>query len=137
MINFFLKIFIFLNIFQIDAFNYNSNKIIKYKKNKINSIVMNYNVCPDYLDKYTKFLNEDQSETVVKSITGFLTKVDGLGGYILHTNDILINCILNNNLLPIENKKSIILFLIQFSQEGDSMGSHILQLYHDIVNCLL
>lgn len=137
MMNFLLKIFIFLNIFQIDAFNYNTNKIIKYKKNNINSFVMTDNICPDYLYKYTNVLNNDQSEIVVKSITGFLTKVDGLGGYVLHSNDVIINCILNNDLLPLEQKKDIILFFIKLSQYGDSTGSHILQFYHDLVSCLL
>ena len=82
-------------------------------------------------------LDQEQSEIVVKSVTGFLTKVDGFGGYVLHSNDVIINCILNNDLLPLEQKKDIILFFIKLSQYGDSTGSHILQFYHDLVSCLL
>ena len=98
---------------------------------------MNHNICPEYLDKFTKLLDQEQSEVLVKSVTGFLTKVDGFGGYVLHSNDVIINCILNNDLIPLEKKKSIILFFIQLSQHGDATGSHILQFYHDLVNCLL
>lgn len=139
--NLFLKIFIFLNIFEINsAFSFNvpknkfiNNKIPLIKKN----INMNNNICPEYLDKFTKLLDQEKSEFVVKGVTGFLTKVDGFGGYVLHTNDVIINCILNNDLLPLDQKKDIILFFIKLSQYGDSTGSHILQFYHDLVNCLL
>ena len=138
--NFLLKIFIFLNIFETSfSFSFVNNKIIK-PKNNINSnkiLNMNHDICPQYLDKFTKLLDQEQSDLVVKGITGFLTKVDGFGGYVLHSNDIIINCILNNDLLPLEQKKDIILFFIKLSQYGDSSGSHILQFYHDLVNCLL
>lgn len=149
--NFLLKIFMFLNIetsfsFSNNLNNFNNvnnlnNKIIipkyssKIYKNK--NINMNHNICPEYLEKFTNLLDQEKSEQLVKGVTGFLTKVDGFGGYVLHTNDVIINCILNNDLLPLEQKKSIILFFIKLSQYGDSTGSHILQFYHDLVNCLL
>tara|TARA_B100000424_G_C22906590_1_gene482229 strand:- start:154 stop:579 length:426 start_codon:yes stop_codon:yes gene_type:complete len=139
--NFFLKIFIFFSIFEtpISFAPIVNNKISKSNHNRklITNLKMNQDICPEYLDKFTNLLNEDQSHFIVKSISGFLTKVDSIGGYILHTNDVIINCILNNDILPLEEKKSIILFFIKFSQYGDSGGSHILQLYHDLVNCLL
>ena len=139
--NFLLKIFIFLNIFEISSSfsSINNNKIIipKYNIKTNKNINMNNNICPEYLDKFTKLLDVEQSEIVVKSVTGFLTKVDGFGGYVLHSNDVIINCILNNDLLPLEQKKDIILFFIKLSQYGDSTGSHILQFYHDLVSCLL
>lgn len=142
--NFLLIIFMFLNIETSFSFSNNlNNKIIipkyssKIYKNKNINMNINHNICPEYLEKFTNLLNVKQSEQLVKGVTGFLTKVDGFGGYVLHSNDILINCILNNDILPLEKKKSIILFLIQVSQYGDSTGSHILQFYHDLVNCLL
>lgn len=141
---FLLKIFIFLNIFETSSsfsltYNSNINKIIvpKYNIKTGKNINMNNNICPEYLDKFTKLLDQEQSEILVKSVTGFLTKVDSFGGYVLHSNDIIINCILNNDLLPLEQKKDIILFFIKLSQYGDSTGSHILQFYHDLVSCLL
>jgi hypothetical protein len=154
--NFLLKIFMFLNIetsfsFSNNLNNFNNlnnlnnlnNKIIipkyssKIYKNKNINMNINHNICPEYLEKFTNLLNVEQSEQLVKGVTGFLTKVDGFGGYVLHSNDVIINYILNNDLLPLEQKKSIILFFIKLSQYGDSTGSHILQFYHDLVNCLL
>ena len=110
--NLFLKIFIFLNIFETSSsfsltYNSNINKIIlpKYNIKTNKNINMNNNICPEYLDKFTKLLDQEKSEFVVKGVTGFLTKVDGFGGYVLHTNDVIINCILNNDLLPLDQKK--------------------------------
>ena len=143
--------FIIFNLFFFSANSFNSftslnslnllnNHHISMKKPYVKRFaepLMIKEICPNYLEKYTNLLNENQSELLVKKITSFLTNVDGFGGYVLHTNDVLINIILNNDYLPMERKKSIILFLIQISQYGDSTGSHILQFYHDLVNCLL
>ena len=142
--NFLLKIFMFLNIETSFSFSNNlNNKIIipkyssKIYKNKNINMNINHNICPEYLEKFTNLLDQEKSEQLVKGVTGFLTKVDGFGAYVLHTNDVIINCILNNDLLPLEQKKSIILFFIKMSQHGDATGSHILQFYHDLVSCLL
>lgn len=106
-------------------------------KNKNIKMITNQIICPEYLEKVTNILSIKQSENTVKGITGFLTKVDGFGGYVLHMNDVLINYILNNENLTMETKKVLVLYFIQMSQMGDSTGSHILQFYHDLVNCLL
>jgi len=102
-----------------------------------NTIKMSYDVCPDYLTKFTNSFDTEQSEMIVKGTTNFLTKVDGIGGYILHTNDVIINFLLNNELLNNDIKKSLILQLISLSQAGDATGHQILQFYYDLVNCLL
>jgi len=136
-INFFLHLLLLCNLNESYQFS-NTNLIINkrpvaYK----NNILMVENICPEYLEKFTKFLDFEKSEAIIKGTTSFLTKVDGVGGYILHTNDIIINYLLNNSYLNMETKKNLILTLIQFSQMGDSTGHQILQLYHDLVNCLL
>tara|TARA_B110000967_G_C18901487_1_gene575687 strand:- start:7784 stop:8155 length:372 start_codon:yes stop_codon:yes gene_type:complete len=95
------------------------------------------NVCPEYIEKYAKYLNTEQSEFLVKKITGVLPQVDSVAGYVLHTNDVLINKILNNPMLALETKKNWVLFFIQITQNGDNMGHQLLQYYHDLVNCLL
>jgi hypothetical protein len=95
------------------------------------------NVCPEYIEKYAKYLNTEQSEFLVKKITGVLPQVDSVAGYVLHTNDVLINKILNNPMLALETKKNWVLFFIKITQNGDNMGHQLLQYYHDLVNCLL
>ena len=143
-----LNIFLLFNIFNLSSSHFISNlQIKKYdtklllnkEKSVLSSVSMisENNICPEYLEKFTNLLDQEKSEQLVKGVTGFLTKVDGFGAYVLHTNDVIINCILNNDLLPLEQKKSIILFFIKLSQHGDATGSHILQFYHDLVSCLL
>lgn len=122
------------NILPHQNFALNSKSILKQKNIKM---ISEPPVCPEYLEKVTDLLDTEKSEAIVKGITGFLTKVDGFGGYVLHMNDVMINCILNNDHITMETKKSLVLFFIKMSQMGDSTGSHILQFYHDLVNCLL
>ena len=98
---------------------------------------MNYDICPSYLEKYTQFLNQEQGEFLVKKTAGVFPQMDSVSNFVLHTNDILINKVLNNNDLSSDIKKNLVLFLIHMTQNGDSTGSHILQFYNDLVNCLL
>ncbi len=122
---------------QINSFSTNNCNNIKFVNNKQNNIIMNYDICPSYLEKFTKFLHDNQGEIIVKQISGVFPKMDIISHFVLHTNDVLINYILNNNYIDLENKKKLALFLIKMTQMGDSTGSHILQIYHDLVNCLL
>ena len=115
--------------------NNNNNQLQTYKLQT--NIIMLDTYCPDYLSKYSDLFNEKQSEFIVKKIAGIFPKMDVISHYVLHTNDVLINTILNDSHLKMEIKKILVLFLINLTQSGDATGSHILQLYQDIVNCLL
>ena len=122
--------------------NINNNNKIYYNKihnnNKLQTnIIMLDTYCPEYLSKYSHLFNEKQSEFIVKKIAGIFPKMDVISHYVLHTNDVLINTILNDSHLKMEIKKLLVLFLINLTQSGDATGGHILQLYQDIVNCLL
>ena len=97
----------------------------------------NQELCPEYLYKFTKYLNQDQSEFVVKKVSSAFPQMDSISHYVLHTNDILINTVLNTDCLKLETKKMLVLFLVEFTQNGHATGTHILQMYHDLVNCLL
>lgn len=103
----------------------------------INVVKQNANVCPDNLYKITKYIDHDTGEKVITTISGALPKIDSIAGHILHTHDILINYVLNSDNLPPELKKTIVLKLIEMIQNGDNTGSVLLQLYHNLVNCLL
>lgn len=137
MIKFFLSsLLVLFNINEINGFS-RTIPNIKQKIISKDNFQMSSNICPEYLNKFTSLLDEEKSEAIVKGTTSFLTKVDGVGGYILHTNDIIINFLLNNDLLSIDIKKKLILQLIEFSQAGDATGHQILQFYYDLVSCLL
>ena len=75
---------------------------------------------------------------VVKSISSILPHVDSIGHKILHADNELIVYIINMDKIPHELKAYIILLSIKFAQYGDHFGSHMLQLYYNIVEkCLL
>ena len=63
--------------------------------------------------------------------------MDSISHHVLHTNSVLINCVLNNSHISTEIKKLLVLLLVEFTQFGDASGGVILQIYHDLVNCLL
>jgi hypothetical protein len=56
---------------------------------------------------------------------------------VLNTNSRLISCVLENEVLPHQLKKDIILLTIKMTQEGDNMGGQILELYYHIVDKIL
>ena len=72
--------------------------------------------------------------SVVKSISAALPHVDNIGHKVLHANGKLINAILDNNILDHDTQKAIILFSIKLAQQGDDMGSQLLQMYYNIVD---
>ena len=115
---------------------HNINNINNINKLQTNIIMLD-TYCPEQLSKYSELFNEKQSEFIVKKIAGIFPKMDVISHYVLHTNDVLINTILNDSHLKMEIKKILVLFLINLTQSGDATGGHILQLYQDIVNCLL
>ena len=128
--------------------NYSKNYDVNYnrffikkpllKQNLRNVVInMNKNMCPFYLQKISQILTPDQNENLVKHISGLFPKMDVISHFVLHSNDVLINYILNDIHLNNETKKSLVLFLIKFTQFGDSSGSQILELYHKIVECLI
>lgn len=81
--------------------------------------------------------NPDKGIEVVKSISSLLPKLDSIAPQILHANEKIIEATLNNNWIPSEFQKRIVLGSIKYSQFGDNMGSHFLQMYYDLVDkCL-
>lgn len=89
------------------------------------------------LCKCTNLLNHDQSELLVKKMSSIFPQMDSISHFVLHVNSQLITGVLENEYLKVETKKFLVLMIIQFTQMGDSTGSHILQFYYDIVQCLL
>ena len=144
MLKYLFNIFILLNtIIPVNSFivtpsHINNNNLIKNNQKLIKcDMVINNEFCPDYLYKYTKYFNENQSEFIVKKISITFPQLDSISHHILHTCDVLINIILNNEYLGTDTKKTLVLRLVEITQNGDATGSHILAMYHDLVNCLL
>lgn len=130
MFKFFVStILVFSNIKLVNGYNLNilnNNLITKEVKE-----------CPDYLVKYVVPLKEDYGDEIIKTATSSLPNADYTGHFVLKTNEFLIHKILDTNIVDITHKKQIILWLIEQTMNGDAMGGKILELYYDIVNCLL
>ena len=77
------------------------------------------------------------AKTIVKSTSGLLPQADSIAHHVLSANKMVIDNLLDNDCIPSEFKKPIILFFIELAQAGDSTGSHILSIYHEIVNRVL
>ena len=93
--------------------------------------------CPEYLEKYVVPLKDEYGEQIIKTATSSLPNADFTGHFVLKTNEYLIHNLLDTNFIDIAHKKQIILWLIEQTMNGDAMGGKILDLYYDIVNCLL
>ena len=82
-------------------------------------------------------LSHKVGNEAVKMISAGLPHVDSIGHNILHANDVYINSILNNDQIPHELQKTLILTSIKLAQYGDDMGSKLLTFYYNLVDYCL
>lgn len=83
-------------------------------------------------------IKEDKilGKMIVEQISSWLPHVDSIGHNILHANNEFVSLVLNSHMSE-PAKKQIVLLSIKMAQMGDDMGSHLLQMYYDIVDkCL-
>jgi hypothetical protein len=111
--------------------------MLKNNNNELKQINMLELDSDSLLCKCTNLLNHDQSELLVKKMSSIFPQMDSISHFVLNTNSQLVTSVLENDYLKVETKKFLVLMIIQFTQMGDSTGSHILQFYYDVVNCLL
>jgi len=121
--------FIFLWLFFACGFN------INFLQNLI--VEKPIKQCPEYLEKYVVPLKDEYGDQIIKAATSSLPNADFTGHFVLKTNEYLIHNLLDTDFIDIAQKKQIILWLIEQTMNGDAMGGKILDLYYDIVNCLL
>tara|TARA_B100000795_G_C22625061_1_gene370367 strand:+ start:257 stop:655 length:399 start_codon:yes stop_codon:yes gene_type:complete len=132
MFKYFINIFILLSSSANAFIPFN----IKFPDIPLN-IDKSIHVCPEYLTSFSENFNQEQGEFIIKKISSIFPQVDSISHIVLHNSDIMINCILNNDNVPIEIKKDLVLFIVHFIQFGDASGGVILNIYNDLVNCLL
>tara|TARA_Y100000816_G_scaffold263790_1_gene222423 strand:- start:1663 stop:2094 length:432 start_codon:yes stop_codon:yes gene_type:complete len=117
--------------------NIKIQKPINYHKMSLNiEEINNYKLIDKILD--IKIENtKNLGRVIVEKTSSYLPKVDNIGHNVLHANNEFISSILNMDTLPDNFKKEIVLFSIRLAQYGDNLGSHMLQLYYDLVDkCL-
>ena len=97
--------------------------------------IKNYNT----LQRLTDIEINDKTlgKSTVEYITNSLPKFDAISHMVLETNKNIVSYVINKEDIPDYIKKQIVLISIKLAQEGDNMGSHILQIYYDIVKDIL
>jgi hypothetical protein len=112
------------------------NNIVNIKNRRNNQLIIQ-NKC-DLLEKIlgSEFA-ETNSKIIVQSLSNTLPQFDSISHIVLNTNSKLISYVLNDEFIPPQIKKDIILLTIKMTQEGDNMGGQILELYYNIVNHIL
>lgn len=112
------------------------NNIVNIKNRRNNQLIIQ-NKC-DILEKIlgSEFA-ETNSKIIVQTLSNTLPQFDSISHIVLNTNSKLISYVLNDEFIPPQIKKDIILLTIKMTQEGDNMGGQILELYYNIVNHIL
>ncbi len=110
--------------------------IVNIKKRRNNQLLIQ-NKC-DILEKILgSEFTQANSKIIVQSLSNTLPQFDSISHIVLNTNSKLISYVLNDEFIPQQIKKDIILLTIKMTQEGDNMGGQILELYYNIVNHIL
>lgn len=110
--------------------------ILISKKREIPKLAL-INNC-ELLDKIiTPEFRETATKLMIKSMSDTLPQFDSISHIVLNTNSRLISYVLEDELIPPQIKKDIILLTIKMTQEGDNMGGQILELYYNIVDKIL
>ena len=104
----------------------NKPYIKKSNTNRISKInLVDYNNLIDYNNLFAydilSNIKQENGENIIRYVTEFLPYADGIGKHVLHANEYLIKIILDNNYLPEDIKKTLILDVIKMTLSGDSM----------------
>ena len=73
---------------------------------------------------------------IVEKVSGVLPKVDAFGHMVLTANHKLIECTLHSKLTE-EQKKAIVLKIVECTMNGDEMGGKILLNYYNLIDGIL
>tara|TARA_Y100001938_G_C8079320_1_gene428080 strand:+ start:387 stop:731 length:345 start_codon:yes stop_codon:yes gene_type:complete len=73
---------------------------------------------------------------IVEDATGILPKLDWFGHMVLNNNEKMIDAVISTNLSQ-EQKKIVILKIIELCRKGDDMGGKILLDYYNLIDLLL
>ena len=133
----FKKFLLILSILAIDSAFVNLPIKVKSKPIKQNKVLLLDKEFILFNKLFTPEIQDKTSKIVVKSLSNTLPQFDSISHIVLNTNSRLISCVLENEVLPHQLKKDIILLTIKMTQEGDNMGGQILELYYHIVDKIL
>ena len=77
------------------------------------------------------------TKPIIKISSSLLPAMDGIAHHVLTLNQNFIHFVLDYDKIPDEIKKECVLFSISAAQNGDNMGSAILEFYYNLVDRLM
>jgi len=107
------------------------NNIVNINNRRNNQLIIQ-NKC-DILEKIlgSEFA-ETNSKIIVQTLSNTLPQFDSISHIVLNTNSNFISYVLNDEFIPPQIKKDIILLTIKMTQEGDNMGGQILEIFYKL-----
>ena len=84
----------------------------------------------------SQHLPYDTRIKIVEEATGVLPKLDWFGNIVLTNNEKLIDNVIHTNLTE-EQKKTLILKIVDLTRQGDQMGGKILLNYYNLIDNIL
>jgi hypothetical protein len=124
-------------ILLVVLFTLSNSVFIKIPNCIVNNQLLIQNKC-NTLEKIlgSEFI-QSNNKIIIQSLSNTLPQFDSISHIVLNTNSKIITYVLNDELIPPQIKKDIILLTIKMTQEGDNMGGQILELYYNIVKHIL
>ena len=130
-----IKILVVSSISAFSSYPVRSHPITRTRLVQPKIVNTNFDIIDNLLK--TEIYNKPMNHIVIEQLSALLPKLDGFSHVVLKTNSNIINHIIADDTLSYEMKRKLILFTIKVVQDGDNVGSQILQTYFDIVNhCL-
>ena len=132
-----------LDIGNVPTFNLNTISITNNKIMTSNLLATNNDILDEKICTHKVLIvnnmcqSSDNGIKIIKFIASSLPKFDSIAPKILHLNDVIIDFALNNDFLPVELQKQIVLLSIKFAINGDEMGSKFLHFFYDLVESCL
>jgi hypothetical protein len=84
----------------------------------------------------SQHLPYDTRVKIVEEATGILPKLDWFGHMVLTNNERLIDTVIHTELSE-EQKKAVILKIVELCRQGDNMGGKILLNYYNLIDNIL
>ena len=131
----FLQIITLLNLISVKAFIPDPNLLLK--KNLFTYNVDNI-VDKNLLKNADVFnFNDNFRIHIVDKFAQSLPNIDSIGHQVILLDRNLVNLLIDNHSISPDLKKNLILLIIKISQEGDQIGTFVLENFYKITDFLL
>ena len=131
----FLQIITLLTLISVKAFIPDPNLLLK--KNLFTYNVDNI-VDKNLLKNADVFnFNDNFSIHIVDKFAQSLPNIDSIGHQVILLDRNLVNLLIDNHSISPDLKKNLILLIIKISQEGDQIGTFVLENFYKITDFLL